>query len=325
MILDRSLILDIGLGISVAVVYHMNGPSTHTPNQLLWYAVVTGLGTSLFARFFIRRFFLPHTSLTPEEMKKQLDGLDAYLQKHPRLENSQQFTLLEQAGTLALALEQWSDVVKYYAKLAALFKQEKSENPEQKKELERHWFHTQLTISFALFQNNQKERSLQTLEQLQSERVTQEEPIFALLIELFQARIISQDDAERGQSMLNDALLKAQQEDYEEDALRLVASEWIELGQPEEAVILLQRAMEMAQKREDAIAETEVLYQLGYAYGAAKQLPQAAQALVQLTKNYILHNYPTPQQIEQLRAVLREQFGKQPFRDACRNAEKKEQ
>lgn len=322
--LDRSLVLDMGLGISVAAVYYMSNSSAVLPNQLLLYAAMVGLGTTLFARFFIRRFFLASPPPSPEELQEQLEQIDAFI-RESSLESEQKIALLEQAGAIALTLERWPMVVRYYTELTSQLQTQTAESPVEQEVLERRIFHTKLAISFALLQDNQKEESLNNLEALRYKPLVQKEPILSLLIDLFHARVISQDEPERGKAMLEEALSQAEQQSHEEDALRLVASEWLELEQAEEAIVLLRRAQTLAQNRGDNIAEAEILYQLGFAYGAAKQLPQAAQTLVLLTQQYIKYKYPTPQHIEQLREQLREQFGKQSFRDAFRKAKKEVQ
>lgn len=320
MTLDRSLVLDLFLGLSVTVVVLLYGNQDTGPLQRWMAAIGMGAGTILFARYFIRRFFLPPHVPSKADLVRQLERVEAYLENTPQIPQEQRIPLLEQAGALALALEQWPRIIHHYQDLSTLLEEEIQAQPDEAETLRRRWFHTQMALCFALHNNHQEEESLTQLRQLQETAERFSEPIFSLLIELFQARVISRNDPAQGEAMLNQALATSRQEGYEEDALRLVASEWLEWGHPKEAIPLLQRAQILAQERDDRLVETEVLFLLGLAYSAADHLPQAAQVLVQLTQTYIHSNMPTAEQLDLLRDQLCERFGKAAFREAYSTA-----
>lgn len=319
---DRSFYLDLALGISVGLAYYFFGSYDLADRRHIAVSVSCGVGAYLFARYFIREFFFAKPPLTPEDLEKQLDSTESYLEKYDQLPPEQRIGLLEQAGAIAMALERWPRVLHHYEELAELLKSRKPESPEDQEVFERQSFHVQLALCFALFQNGEREESLQKLEGLEGYSLVRKEPIFKLLLDLFQIRVIAHDDKARGEAMLEEALQGAREEGLEEEALRLIASEWVELGQPETAIDLLEQAMTLAKEKKDRQQESEVLFQMGFAYGAAGNLPQAAKILAQLTRNYVHSNFPTPVQIEQLRRKLAEHFGDQQVEAAYNDAKK---
>lgn len=319
---DRSFLLDLALGISVGLVYFYTASYDRMSTRHIAVSISCGVGAYLFARYFLREFFFSRQPATVQDLEKELERIEDYLEKYDELPEEQRAGLLEQAGSIAMALERWDIVIDHYEELSTMILESQKEHPDEHEEHERQWFHVQLALCYSLFQQGRREESIERLETLRASSLTRSETIFKLLIDMFQIRIIAQDDLSKGKAMLEEALANAKEEGHEEDALRLVASEWVELGQPETAIDLLEQAMTLAQEKKDRQTESEVLYQMGFAYGAAGNLPQAARILVQLTRNYVHSNFPTPVQIEQLRRKLYEHFGAEQVQDAYNDAKR---
>ncbi len=320
---DRSFFLDLALGISVGLVYFYTASYDRMNTKHIAVSISCGVGAYLFARYFLREFFFSRQPATMQDLEKELERIEDDLEKYDdELPEEQRARLLEQAGAIAMALERWDIVIEHYEELSAMIRDSQREHPDEHDEHERQWFHVQLALCYSLFQQGQREESIEQLETLRASSLTRSETIFKLLIDMFQIRIIAQDDLTKGKAMLEEALVNAKEEGHEEDALLLVASEWVELGQPETAIDLLKQAITLAREKKDRQTESEVLYQMGFAYGAAGDLPQAARVLVQLTRNYVHSNFPTPVQIELLRRKLYEHFGVEQVQDACNDAKR---
>lgn len=317
----RHLFLDIALAVGIAVVYYVSAVSEPSSRHL-YHAVLIGLGVFLFVRFFVRQFLGASPTWTPERLRRQLRQIEEQEEHFSQWNREQQINFLEQSGAIALALERWPLVLRWYGLLASLLEQEQHDNLEQQEEIQIRLFHVHLALCFALLRDGQVSESLEKIQQLKQSQLARKDPIFSLLAELFHIRVVSQDDPKQGEQMLHALLHEVQQHEHEEEALRLVALEWLEMGKPETAIDLLQKAIDLAEKREDAVSEAETLYQLGYAYGEAGHLQQAAQTLVRLTRRYVQINVPSSEQIEQLRQKFYERFGTRNFQTAYHHAEK---
>lgn len=112
--------------------------------------------------------------------------------------------------------------------------------------------------------------------------------------------------------------------EFEEDALHLVAVEWLELGYPAEAIALLEQAHQMATTRSDRWAQAESLYRLTLAHCQAGHLEQAASLFTRLKWSYVATSLPTTTQLDELHQTLSETFGLRTLQDALSQAEQRQ-
>lgn len=318
----RRFLLDLVLSLAVGVFYYFYAAPDTESSRRLYHAILLSVGIFLFVRFFIRRFFMSSPLPTPDDFRRQLAHLEAQEPHYSQWNREQQINFLQQAGALALALELWPQVIRWFKLLVHLLEQEQHDHPESSEESQTRWFHVQFSLSFALMRHGQSQEGLERLHTLRQLPFVQKQPFYGTLLDLFEAKLAGQRDPEQGRRMLQTILDNVQQGEYEVDTLRLLAIEWSELGESETAILLLQKAVSLAAQREDRETETDLLYQLGHAYGDAGHLPQAAEVLVQLTRRYVQINYPSSAHIEQLRQKFCERFGTRNFQTAYHRAEK---
>jgi tetratricopeptide (TPR) repeat protein len=315
---NRTALLDLGLAVGIAVIvfaYQAHLPMT----TRLLSAIGAGLGVAMIARFFLGGLFGPAAPIE-EQLQSELDELDELLQDDEGWDDpAERIPLLEQAATLAIHFERWPQTIAYHKELLRLLRSIETDIEEEDlNEFQQQLMHLQLTLAFAYQQNGERDASMQQIEQLRN-RVAhkgEENPIFALLIELFFARLISEDDPEKGNEHIKQALQDIRTEQVEEEALHIIAFEWLELGFPEEAITLLEQAHELAEKRDDTEAQTETLYRLAFAHCVGGHLTQAAKLYVELKQRYVYTNTPSVEQLDYLHQELVDKFGLREVKQA---------
>lgn len=104
---DRSFFLDLALGISVGLVYFYTASYDRMGTKHIAVSISCGVGAYLFARYFLREFFFSRQPATMQDLEKELERIEDYLEKYDELPEEQRAGLLEQAGAIAMALERW--------------------------------------------------------------------------------------------------------------------------------------------------------------------------------------------------------------------------
>ena len=316
---DRTILLDFFLAAGIGVaVFLVESPSlAQFEARALWLALGTGAAVFLGVRFFFRRFFFVRQPR--QVLERRLAQLSTRLQG-AALPLQEELYLLEEAAALSLALERWEESLNYHDLLLDRLRamEEAGELVEERED--ESWalrrLHVRLARSFVLLQEERHQEALECLEVLQDEVLSFDEPRLRLLIDLFRARIIASDDREEGDRLFDRALEQFRLSGNEEDGLRFVASELMSLGDAGRSVELLERALVLAEERHDREAVVQTIRFLGHAHVAAGHLPQAAEALVRLTRSYLQSSIPSAEEVDELRLELRQRFGAREARAA---------
>ena len=337
--LDRSTILDLGLGLGVGVCVFVY--QTHTSPGARWFnAAFVGLAVLLLARFVLRRIFNP-AQPPYEQAQADLQALEALLE-NDQLPSEERAQALEHAGAIAMMLENWPRAIVHHRAHISILEEVLATPFEQDEEDRRflqmqHW-QSQFALGFALYQNEQQDASLVQLERLRAtladadlptqraldgDEEEETDPMFPLLVEMFYARVLSHSDPEQSRALIQQALALVREAQHEEEALHLIAFEWLEMDAPKEAIALLEQALTLAQERNDNQAQVESRYHLAYAYAAAGDLPNSAELFTTLIQSYLYTDLPSAEQLDELRSELHERFGHQVFQEALERAEQR--
>ncbi|MCB9637857.1 MAG: hypothetical protein H6728_14610 [Myxococcales bacterium] len=320
--MDRSWILDGALGSSVAAVSFMYG-FVHLPwMQRVLAAFSLGTGLTLFAHYFLRRL-MRRAAPSKEEMEHDLAALEVQIVQGRFSTPEEEMGLLEQAGALALALEHWPKAAAHYQRLVASMENWCAQQPPAvQEEFRSKRLHFQLAISFALTQGGKTAEGLEALTLLREESRDSKEPSLRLLVELFYVRALLAESPEDAESLLGDILEDARTWGKEIEGLRMVASEWNELGQPQRALELLQEAESLLGEDAEYATRTELYCEMLLAYSEAGSLKEAARLYVRLTQSYLHTNLPHPAVLEQLHKTLQQRFDRAALSNALQDAQR---
>lgn len=319
---ERSWMIDGVLGGSVATVSFLYGFG-HLPwGQRALAALSLGMGLMLFAHYFLRRF-LGHRLPSREAMERELARLEEEVAQGKWETVEEEMGLLEQVGALAWALEHWPKAAAHYQRLVRVMQSWAThQSASVQKEYHARRLHFQLAVSFALTQGGDATEGLEALSLLREESQASEDVDLRLLVEVFYARAQIAKEPEKAETYLEGVLSYAREVDRYAQGLRMVAAEWSELKQPEQALVLLKEAEGLLAVDTEYADRIELFCEMVLAYSAAGRLKEAAQLYVRLTRSYLHTNLPHPALLEHLRQDLSQHFERGALARALREAQR---
>lgn len=308
------LLLDLALAVGLGTIVYAY--QSHLPSgKRLFTAIAVGVGMAIAARFFLGKN-QEDSEASEEHLLEQLNAIEDTLREEEWDDQTEEWMYVAQAAALATHLELWPRSIIHNRRLDRILALEQVESPEQYDELEQARIQCQFSLTYAYLQNDETEQAMRMIEKIRSQKEALEQTQLILLIELFYARALSQDDPEKGKAHILQSIEQSRTLGLEEDALQIFALEWLEQGFPEEALTLLEEAHALSKERGDTIAQTETLYQLAHAHCSAGHLQQAASMYLELRKGYVYINIPSAEQLDELHNELVRTFGLQHVQHA---------